>query len=129
MLYTHDLWSINLPKGWQVEDEEECTLIYHPEGVGAFQITAFHKESGDITEEDLIDFSEGVDLLPVEFKHLEGFENIEVEDDAYICNWWLRKGKDFAFVTYACDSNEQAVEAKEVESMMDSLQLIAITDD
>lgn len=126
MLYTHDTWSLDLPEGWQVEDEEECTLIYHPEGVGAFQVSAFHKEGGDISDEDLVDFAEGADILPVEFEHLEGYENIEVEDDAYISNWWLRKGPDFIFVTYACDKDDQEVEAKNVEQMMQSLQIIAV---
>lgn len=126
MLYTHDTWSLDLPEGWQVEDEEECTLIYHPEGVGAFQLSAFHKDTGDISDEDLIDFAEGADILPVEFPHLQGYENIEVEDDAFISNWWLRNGPDFVFVTYACDKDDQAVEAEEVEKMMQSLQVIPI---
>src|SRR5262245_29349606 len=91
-----DWWEIDLAEGWDAESEETCTRICDPEGVGALQISAYRKERGKVTNEDLLDLAE---LDKEARRHLReqacgefhGFALVHSEDEAFWRQWWLSR--------------------------------------
>ncbi len=122
MRYTHDSWSIDLPNHWVVEKTEDCVAFYDPEGVGAFQVSSYFKEEGDVSYEDLVEFSEVEDPTKTDFPYLNGiFKKIEDDGDS-IFNWWLCGANHLVFATYVCETTDESVEAKEREEIILSLR-------
>ena len=49
-------WSIDVATGWSVTDDAECFTLLASEGA-AFQLSSMHKSSGEITDEELLEFA------------------------------------------------------------------------
>jgi hypothetical protein len=119
--YKRDTWSIDLPEGWVVEETDECTALYKPDGVGAFQISTFYKEA-EVTKKDLLEFSEVDKPEEAGLAYLEGIKHTSEDGDDTFFNWWLRDGSELFFVTYVCAKGDELKEAKERQHIINSLQ-------
>src|SRR5262245_17593423 len=63
-------WSVELPEGWQVEEEDRVVSMTRRNGVGALQVTAYFRDE-PITDDHLRELVEdrlraGVDSQPVQ---------------------------------------------------------------
>ncbi len=122
MRYTHDSWSIDLPNNWAAEESDECIAFYNPDGVGAIQISTYIKEDGDVTNDDLLVFSEAENPDEADLPYLNGIKKT-IEDGGHILiNWWLRSGQQLYYVSYICEKGNEAIEAKEREYVVYSLR-------
>jgi hypothetical protein len=52
-IYQTDWWSVELPDGWLAQLDDKCFLFFAETGVGALQISAYRKDFGYVTAEDL----------------------------------------------------------------------------
>ena len=46
-------WRAELPPGWCAQHGPNNVAIYHPDGVGAVQVSSFRKPQGTVAEADL----------------------------------------------------------------------------
>lgn len=122
MRYTHDTWSIDLPNNWVVEETDEAMAFYKPDGVGAIQISTYLKEDGNVTNEDLLEFSEAVNPEEADLPYLKGIQKTFEDSGDIFINWWLRSGSQLYYVTYICERGDEAIEAQEREYVVYSLK-------
>ena len=119
-------WSVDLPRGWEIEQEEECTTFYKNEGVGALQISAYRNETREVTDEDLTEFGEfakrGFETQRVRTKALTRLKTSNSTDNDYWEHWYLRAGRLLVYVTYNCASEHQGIEHLEVYETVESLR-------
>jgi hypothetical protein len=47
-----------MPPGWGAEDDGTCVTLTHEDGVGPLQISAYQRNDGAVTDEDLREFAE-----------------------------------------------------------------------
>ena len=111
MRYTHETWSIDLPDGWSIEEEEEHMVLSDSSAVGTFGITSFFKETGDVSFDDLVEFAEIDDLQKTDFPYLEGISNSAIEKGDAVFRWWFRAKDELIFVTYVCDEGAEDLQA------------------
>lgn len=124
-LFEGKSWSISLLPGWIGEHEEECSTIYHPEGVGALQISAYTKVT-PVTDEDLREFTEehieaGAKLSPVQAGEFTGHTIAFGIDGTFWQYWYLRNASTMLLVTYHCDEDERNHELEQIKSMVTTL--------
>ncbi|MFO0989717.1 MAG: hypothetical protein U1F37_20575 [Alphaproteobacteria bacterium] len=121
-------WSIAVPKGWEHEAEDALDTFFDPDGDGALQISSFAKASGDVTERDLTESIEDMELAGVlrraaAFGPFVGY-SLEREEDGQLGQYWfLRAGPLLLFVTYFCDQLHAGKEARIVAAALSSLRL------
>ena len=123
--YKNQNWSIELADGWVGELEEDIHIIYHPNGVGALQISAFIKDS-PITNEDLIENTglddEGISHLNKnKWGQFEGYELNYSDGENFLRKWWLVKGNTFLLLTYNCETQDKDQELNDINRMVSSL--------
>ena len=119
-------WIINLLPDWTGEHDEDCSTIYHPEGVGALQISAFSKD-GKVTDEDLKDFAQdhieaGAKLSESNSGDFKGFTLVFVVDNEFWQHWYVAKGNTALFITYNCEAVDREVEIDKIKTMVASLK-------
>ena len=122
MRYTHDTWSIDLPNNWVVEETDQAMAFYNPDGVGAIQISTYLKEDGNVTNDDLLEFSEAENPDEADLPYLKGIQKNIVDGGDIFINWWLRSGSQLYYVTYICEKGDEAIEAEEREYVVYSLR-------
>lgn len=122
MRYTHDTWSVDLPNHWQVEETEECVAIYDPNGVGAFQISSYFKEAGDVTKEDLLEFAEVGSPEMTDLPFLNGIYKKTIDGGDSLFIWWLAGANHLIYATYTCNTEDENVELQEREEIIHSLR-------
>lgn len=120
MRYVFQDWSIDVPNGWEFEEDGTCTTFTNSQGVGAFQISSYWKDQ-TITENDLRDFAGGDTLAPISFGDLSGFFAQFTDDETFWRKWWLKSGTQMIYATYNCPPREFGREEKVVDSMLRSL--------
>jgi hypothetical protein len=128
MLFESAWWRTELPSGWVGELGEDCASLYHPEGVGALQVSAFRKDGGNVSDADLHEFAKdqygaNLDWLPVEEGSLSGIHRAWDDGDSSWCAWFLRGGALLLFVTYNCAFGESRREVGEVREILSRIQV------
>jgi len=125
--YVSTNWSLNLAEGWVSEFDDDCHTFYHPEGVGALQISAYTIET-PVTDEDLIE-NTGLDedgiahLGKNDWGQFHGYQLIYGVDNTFWRKWWLRNGNVLLFVTYNCDAQDTDIESTTINNIMASLSV------
>ncbi len=119
-------WSIELQDGWVGEHEEDCSTIYHPDGVGALQISAYTKDS-EVTDEDLRDHAQdhiqaGAKLAASQFGEFKGYTLAFGVDDEFWQHWYVRAGCTLLFLTYNCAQEDRQRENDVVKTMVASMK-------
>lgn len=123
-------WEIDLAPEYvaEMEPDDACVTISHPQGVGALQVSAYQKQDGSpVSNSDLLQETE---LPPEKQSHLaeqqwgefRGYQLVYTQEDMFWRRWWLTDGVTFLFVTYNCEKAEQRVELEPVNSMLNSLR-------
>ncbi len=119
-------WSAEVPEDWIVEEDDISTSFYRPDGVGAIQISAVRKESGEVSQSDLerfvVEQYGSTDAFePTSVGELEGLHRGWVEEDTAWRTWFLRSGQVLFFVTYNCGLEDRDAESEDVLAILESL--------
>jgi len=118
---------VSLPEGWVGEHEEECSTIYHPDGVGALQISGYTKDSR-VTTEDLEGFAEervshGAKPEKEESGDFAGFRiDYDAESETWR-EWYLGAGNLMLYVTYNCEKSDKGIEDNSIQTILRSLTI------
>ena len=122
-------WQLDLPIGWQTEEEEEAVCLYNPDSNGTLTISATREDqniSDEYIEELLADHLDaGAELIEVELGAFSGVSFCYDDNDEYWCEWYLRNGPVLLFITYNCPLDEEGSEDDVIESILESLKLIS----
>lgn len=118
-------WSIVVPDGWTVRDEDDVTTFEADPGVGALQVSAYAKDE-PVTDEDLEEFAEehltaGATPDPVEHTLYEGFAISYEVDEQFWTEWFLRHEHQMLYVTYTCAEGDEGIEDEIISEMLASL--------
>ena len=124
-MYQGNGWSLQPANGWVAEFDEQLTPFYHPNGVGALQVSQYRKES-KITESDVLGLASDHIDAGVKYKSIEtqGFQGITFAFGAegrFWQHWYIYHGSLLLFVTYNCPESDRGVEKAPVESMVQSV--------
>lgn len=114
-IFESAFWSIELPSGWTVTQEEECTTLQADYLMGKLQLSSARKEKGLVTDEDLREFAQdhieaGAKLGSAEFGPFSGFYISYSTEDTYWREWWLRSGTVIVYVTYRVELDAKGTE-------------------
>jgi hypothetical protein len=121
-------WELSLAAGWDAEAREHCVTLFHPEGVGALQLSAYQKpHRADVENDDLLD---ATGLTPEQYHHLgeqdwgefHGYQLVYADEETFWRRWWLGHGGILLFVTYSCDKTQIEAELDSVNTMLASLR-------
>ena len=123
--YISELWQVDLPVGWEVEEEEGAVSLYHPDSSGTLTLSAT-KEQEDISDEYMEELlAEHLDadaeLFDVEFESFSGVTCCYDDEEEYWCEWYLCSGPVLLFITYNCPLADEGAEEDVVESILESL--------
>ena len=118
-------WTIDLLPEWIGEHDEECSTIYHPNGVGALQISAYSKD-GAVTDNDLEDLAlehieAGAKLAEANTGQFKGFSLAFGVDGEFWQYWYARHGLTALLVTYNCEEVDKNRELGEIKEMVATL--------
>jgi Domain of unknown function (DUF3805) len=125
--YKSSWWSIELPSGWNAENQEDCVTFLAENSVGALQISAYRHDEESVTDADLNDFAEDelIDSTTPEDVSCGDFRGIAIshlKDERFWRKLWLRSGSLLLYVTYNCAAEGQAAEVESVNRMLNSLK-------
>lgn len=110
---------------WGREYEEGCLTIYHPNGVGALQISAYSKDS-EVTEEDLKDLASdriesGAEVAPAKLGEFTGFTLAFRVDNTFWQHWYVSSFNEALFITYNCEVEDREHEISQIKDMVATL--------
>jgi len=133
-------YRLELPEGWEVDEDEDPVAVYHPDGAGALQVTAqtprplppggkidvflmlraFLKQTGVDFDETLAtrSFSGGLDRAFYEY----GADSPE-EGRVLWRSWMVTNHDIVVFLTYACREEDQDLERGTIDGIVASLSL------
>ena len=133
-------YRLEIPEGWEVDEDESPVAIYHPDGAGALQVTAetprplppggkidvflmlraFLKQTG-------VDFDETLARRSTERGLDRAFYEYEAdspEDGRIVWRSWMVTNHDIVvFLTYACQKENKDRERATVDAIITSLEL------
>ncbi len=120
-------WWADLPPGWCAQHDRDNVAIYHPDGVGALQISSFRKPHGEVSEADLREMAEGAPadangLRPVHAGEFAGLRCESLDDRTYWVRWFVAREAVALHVTYNCAALECDREREEIGRMVASLK-------
>lgn len=120
-------WRAELPPGWCARHGAGNVAIYHPDGVGALQISSFRKSRCAVGEADLREMAAGapVDsngLQPVQAGEFAGLRCESRDDRTHWVRWFVARGAVVLHVTYNCSALECGRESGAVERLVASLK-------
>lgn len=121
-------WELDLAPGWDAQAMEHCVTVFHPEGVGALQLSAYQKSNQAVVQND--DLLDATDLVPEQYRNLgeqdwgefHGYQLVYADQETFWRRWWLAQGATLLFVTYNCDKTHMEIELEPVNTMLASLR-------
>lgn len=133
-------YTVELPEGWTVDEDEDPVAIYHPDGVGALQVSAETPRLSKAGEKPdvflmLRAFLRGtgvdIDAIPSRRGSARGMDWAEaeyVEDSPQEGKvFWLARmvvtPNSLVFLTYACAEEDKERERAAVDAILASLEL------
>jgi hypothetical protein len=130
MRYEGSWWSIEVPEGWDIDQDEYCTSFVSPSGTGALQISAARKQSGVISDDDLLAQAQkrteaGASLSPVATAHASGFTAAHARENSEWQEWWLRSDDTLLYVTWIRAAGDDAGEDAVAREMIETLAVLA----
>ena len=121
------LWELDVADGWLVTPEDECCTCTLTDDGGALQISAYRKDSGLVTKDDLL----GFDTFPAALLNqlVEGswgtFSGLYLaysESGLSWRRWSIGDGDALAFITYNCKVGSEQLERVDVDAMVNSIR-------
>lgn len=122
MKYSHETYSLNIPKDWIVETDEDCTSFYSPDESQSLHISDYFKEEGDVSEEDVIAIAETDQLQQTNLPFLNGMSQRTLEGDEVILTWWLYIENHFLLVEFMCLAEQEQALAQQIEDLVYSIK-------
>lgn len=118
-------WRVNLLSGWAGEHEKECAVIFHPEGVGALQVSSYSK-NGMVTQDDLKGLAQehidaGAKLAEAEAGDFKGFTLAFGLEGEFWQLWYVGHGSTALFITYNCQEADHGAELESIKSIISTL--------
>ncbi|PHS03063.1 MAG: hypothetical protein COA78_19240 [Blastopirellula sp.] len=123
-----ELWELQLAQGWEMEVDEYCTTLLHPEGVGALQISAFtHNDGSEVLKSDLLAETNLPEekqrfLAELQWGDFSGYQLIYAQEEDFWRKLWLTDGSAFLFITYNCNRDYEKIESQTVNTMLSTLR-------
>ena len=119
-------WSLELLPCWIGEHGEACSTIYHPNGVGALQISCLLKDS-EITDVDLEELAEhhlnaGARVSDAACGEFFGFTLAFGVDGEFWQYWYVCKDNTALVITYNCNEVDLCSELEQVKEMVANLR-------
>lgn len=123
-------FSFYYTEAWEIEVSENCTTLYKGNGgVGALQISAYETETPQSAHDSLIEYlsDEGIEAA-IKTQIVNQGQQIAhcsyEENDSYTKIWFITRGIYLLFMTYNCELSSKALEIEEVDTIVESLQVM-----
>ena len=120
-----DYWCLMLPPEWSAEREDDVVLITDQDGIGELAISTLifeNASSGAAPGSIACEESPEVNAWePVSFGHFAGVVGQLREDAAVITEWYLAHRTALLYCTYACDEEDDGMDAAAVEEILATL--------
>jgi hypothetical protein len=121
-------WTLELPSGWESDEGDPVVSMFHPNGVGALQISAFFRRDsiGDKDLRDLADerLATSPTPEPVNLGAFTGLQVTYVDDGTFWSRWYVRHGHQALLITYNCLVADRGSEFDEVKRVLLTLKAI-----
>lgn len=120
-------WGLELLPGWQGQHYEECSIIHHPNGMSALQVSAYRKSTIVSTSDLQRLANEYLDVTAELASTQQGcFDGYTLDfdvDNEFWQHWYLRHEKTALFITYNCEVSDRDLEVPAVNRMVSTLFL------
>jgi hypothetical protein len=121
-------WTIALPEEWEAEDDDGSVVITDLDEVSQVQISAVRKEAGDVSQQDLQEFTadlraEGKTSRQVKLggMNAELYEYEEVGE--FWREWFVMKGNLLIFITHCCESANRGMDDSAVDEILNTIEI------
>ena len=121
-----DYWCLMLPAEWSAEQSEDVVLITDQDGIGELAVTTLVRESGaggEMTARDVA-AEESPEISAWSQAAYGGFSGVTgcvKEEGAAIQEWYLTFGEALLYITYACDEEDEGLDAAAVDEILSTL--------
>lgn len=120
------LWTARLPDDWICETQDDIEILYHPEGVGALEISA-SEQPETIGDDDLKYFTSdqieaGISIAEATCGAFTGIELLYEHETLFWHEWFLRNGKILLLATYTCPLGDEEKEEAMLDVILATLQ-------
>ena len=121
-----DYWCLMLPDEWSAEQSDDVVLITDQDGIGELAVTTLVRASGAGEETTAADIAkEESPEIPAWHKAAYGgFTGVTgqfEEGGSVITEWYLTYGDALLYITYACDEEDDGLDAAAVDEILSTL--------
>ena len=121
-----DYWCLMLPDEWSAEQSDDVVLITDQDGIGELAVTTLVRASGSGEETTAADIAkeESPEIPAWHAADYGGFTGVTgqfEESGSVITEWYLTYGDALLYVTYACDEEDEGLDAAAVEEILSTL--------
>ena len=121
-----DYWCLMLPDEWSAEQSDDVVLITDQDGIGELAVTTLVRASGAgerITASDIAK-EESREISAWHAADYGGFTGVTgqlEENGSAITEWYLNYGDALLYITYACDEEDDGLDAAAVDEILSTL--------
>ncbi|MFA7555494.1 MAG: hypothetical protein WCY88_14695 [Spongiibacteraceae bacterium] len=121
-------WIVELPDEWEAEQDEETIIISDEDGVGDIEITTLQKEQGDVSDEELKQYTEDLQRQygagkAINIAELQGYYFSYKDQGDAIREWYLRCDSLLVLITYSCDIDNAGMDDGAVDDILATLYI------
>ena len=121
-----DYWCLMLPVEWSAEQSGDVVLITDQDGIGELAMTTLVRESGAGEEMTATDVAkeESPEISVWHAADYGGFSGVTgqfKESESVIKEWYLTCGDALLYITYACDQEDDGLDAAAVDEILTTL--------
>ncbi len=123
-----DHWCLLLPPEWWAAYEDDVVRIADNDEVGEIEITTLCKDSGEVSQQELLVMAEGESPEVKQWQKAQlgvfvGIVGEFGEDDAWIREWYIAAGPVLLYITYMCDLENKGMDDSSVDELLNTLVL------
>ena len=121
-----DYWCLMLPDEWSAEQSDDVVLITDQDGIGELAVTTLVRASGGGEEATVTDIAteespEISDWHAADYGGFTGVTGRFEESGSVITEWYLTYGDALLYITYACDEEDDGLDAAAVDEILSTL--------
>ena len=121
-----DYWCLMLPDEWSAEQSDDVVLITDQDGIGELAVTTLVRASGSGEETTAADIAkeESPEIPAWHAADYGGFTGVTGQFDesgSVITEWYLTYGDALLYITYACDEEDDGLDAAAVDEILSTL--------
>ena len=121
-----DYWCLMLPDEWSAEQSDDVVLITDQDGIGELAVTTLVRASGAGEETAATDIAkeESPEIPAWHAADYGGFTGVTgqfEESGSVITEWYLTYGDALLYITYACDEEDDGLDAAAVDEILSTL--------